>query len=97
MTTLQQAMAGAHRLAWSAAIRRAGVGACPYPATATGNEAAARRTWLATYRQLRPDEVPAHLLVDDLTAIAHGPDDDTGNGPAGAPDRLIPDVDGGTA
>lgn len=96
MTTLKQATAGAERLARSAAISRDGIGACPYPADARGNMAAARRTWLATYRTLRPDEAIPHVL-DDLTALAHGPDDNSGNGPVTAPDRLIPDVDGGTA
>lgn len=97
MTTLQQATDGAERLARSAAISRAGIGACPYPADARGNMRAARRTWLATYRTLRPDEVTPHVLDDDLTALAHGPDDNSGAGPVTAPDRLIPDVDGRTA
>lgn len=97
MTTTEQALQGARDLARYAAIRRTGLGSCPYPVDATGQQAAARRAWLAEYRLRRPDEVTAPSFTDELTAIAHGPDDNSGQGPTPAPALLIPQVDGGSA
>lgn len=79
MTTIDQAVRGAGRLARSAALRNAGVTACPYPADGTPTQRTARQAWISTYLQARP---PAPGVVDfrsDLDALAAGDDtpDDT--------------------
>lgn len=81
MTTTEQALAGARRLAALAAQRRAGLAACPYPAGGTPVQSACRRAWLRTYLYWRPDEVPPIDWDDDLTALAHGPDSRAGEEP----------------
>lgn len=74
MTTTQQALDAARRLARRAAQRRAGLGANPYPPDGTPVQQAARRAWMRTYLHWRPDETPPVDYSDDLTALAHGPD-----------------------
>lgn len=54
MTTVDQATTGARRLARFAAIRDAGVTACPYPAEGTPAQSAARAAWFGEYLRRRP-------------------------------------------
>lgn len=79
MTTTEQALTGARRLAARAASTRAGTGACPYPAGGTSVQEACRRAWLREYLRRRPDEAAPVDYGDELTALADGPDD-TGSG-----------------
>lgn len=81
MTTTEQALQGARRVARRAAQRRAGLASCPYPADGTPQQLACRRAWIRTYLHWRPDEAPDVDYGDDLTALAEGPDTpDTDNG-----------------
>jgi len=105
MTTTEQALAGARRVARRAAQRDAGLAANPYPPDGTPTQRAARRAWLRTYLHWRPaaaaDLADAVDYGDDLTALAHGPDrrdqDDTGHDPAAAAAQgmIVPDPPGG--
>jgi hypothetical protein len=74
MTTTEQALDAARRLARRAAQRRAEISACPYPANGTPQQAACRRAWIRTYLHWRPGEAAPVDYGDDLTALAHGPD-----------------------
>lgn len=78
MTTTEQALAGARRVAKSAAQRSAGLGACPYDArpAATAIQRACAAAWLREYRRWRPLEAIPVDLGDDLLALAHGADSD---------------------
>ncbi|WP_431935817.1 hypothetical protein [Micromonospora sp. RP3T] len=78
MTTTQQALQGARRLAGRAAATRAGVDACPYPADGTERQWACRQVWLREYLRRRPDEAAPVDYGDDLTALADGPDSPDG-------------------
>jgi hypothetical protein len=74
MTTVDQAVAAAGRLARSAALRDQGVTACHYPADGTPVQRAARQAWISTYLKARP---PAPGTVDfrsDIDAVAAGED-----------------------
>lgn len=84
MTTLDQALDGARRLAQSAAIRNLGTAACPYPADGTNAQSAARQAWYAEYLRRRPP-VGEVDYSSDLDYLA-------GTGREAAPDV---DQDGG--
>lgn len=73
MTTTDQAIAAATRLAKSAALRDLGTESCPYPADGTNNEKAARRAFYTEYLRLRP--VTGTNLSDDLDYFAYGDGD----------------------
>jgi hypothetical protein len=98
MTTTEQALAGARRVARRAAQRDAGLAANPYPTDGTPVQRAAHRAWLRTYLHWRPAEVPDVDYGDELTAFAHGPDRrdqaDAGHDPAAALAQGIV-IDGG--
>lgn len=83
MTTVDQAVRAAGRLARSAALRDQGVTACPYPADGTPIQRTARQAWISGYLQARP---PAPGVVDfrtDIDALAAGDQgDDQGGGTA---------------
>lgn len=84
MTTTEQALTGARRLARRAAQRAAGLDANPYPPDGTNVQQACRRAWLRTYLHWRPDAAGPVDYGDDLTALAHGPDSpDTATAGAG--------------
>ena len=97
MTTTEQALDAARRLARRAAQRRAGLGACPYPLDGTPVQLAARRAWVRTYLHWRPDEASPVDYGDDLTALAHGPDsrtaDNAGPGDPIAQGTILPGGD----
>jgi hypothetical protein len=100
MTTTDQATAAAVRHATSAAIRNTGTRGCPYPADATGAQAAARRAWYAEYLRRRP--APGGLdYSSDVDYLAYGdPGDQAAAAPAepdtgDQPDDLIAGVIGG--
>lgn len=77
MTTTEQALDAARRLARRAAQRQAGLDTCPYPADGTPVQRAARRAWVRTYLHWRRGEAPPVDFGDDLLALAHGPDSRT--------------------
>lgn len=80
MTTTEEALAGARRLAGRAAALRAGVGSCPYPADGTPQQQACRRAWIREYLYRRPGEAVPVDYGDEVTALAEGPDSpDTGD------------------
>lgn len=84
MTTTQQALDGARRLAARAAAVKAGVGRCPYPADGTAQELACRRAWVREYLRRRPGEASPVDYGDEVTALAEGPDSPDSGEPAGA-------------
>lgn len=88
MTTTEQALEGARRIARRAASVRAGVESCPYPADGTARQRACRLAWTRQYLRMRPDEAAAVDFGDELTALAEGPDspdvDHVDETPAGA-------------
>lgn len=71
MSTVDQATAGARRLAKTAAIRNLGVTACPYPADGTPVQAAAREAWFTEYLRRRP-LVGVVDYSGDVEALAAG-------------------------
>lgn len=80
MTSADQAVIAAIRLAKSAALAKTGPSSCPYPAGGTHLQEAARRAWMRTYRRYRPADAAPVDYSDDLTALAAGPDTpDTGD------------------
>ena len=82
MTSTDEAIAAARRLAQSAAIADTGVVSCPYPADSTGVQQAARRAWLREYLHRRPPAPGTVSYTDAVTALAHGPDEpDPGDDP----------------
>lgn len=93
MTTVDQATAAAQRHARSAAMRKQGTGACPYPPDATGAGAAARRAWYAAYLRLDP---PADGVdySSDVDYLAYG--DTNQASPAPAEPDVDVDQPGGT-
>ncbi|MFI7608905.1 hypothetical protein ACIBTV_27845 [Micromonospora sp. NPDC049366] len=97
MTTTEQALEAARRLARRAAQRRAGAGACPYPADGNPLQQACRRAWIRTYTRMRPAEAVPVDYGDDLTALAEGPDSgDTDDGQVGTPAAAAAAVAQGT-
>lgn len=88
MTTTEQALEGARRLARRAASRRAGLDSCPYPADGTPVQRACRLAWTRIYLHMRPDEAAPVDYRDDLAALADGPD--TADGGAGDSNQESP-------
>jgi len=85
MTTLDQALDGARRLAKSAALRNLGTAACPYPADGTNGQKAARYAWYAEYLRRRPP-IGKVDYSSDLDYLA-GTADETAPDAAGAGDQ----------
>lgn len=74
MTTTEQALEGARRIARRAASTKAGLQSCPYPADGTSMQVACRQAWIRTYTAMRPDEAVPVDYGDEVTALAEGPD-----------------------
>lgn len=80
MTTVDQAVAAAGRLARSAALRNLGVTSCPYPADGPPAQRAARQAWISQYLRSRPP-VPGTIdFRSDIDDLAQGDDQDGDQG-----------------
>lgn len=90
MTTTKQALAAARRLARAAAQRNDGLGTCPYPADGSPAQQAARRAWVRTYLHWRPPKPGDVDYIDEIAALAAGPDTPDDGAGAGNQAAIIP-------